>query len=566
MDSHTFRFSVEVHHVADQAGNLAEEFNSNAVAPIHIFLGLLKVPDCDAALCLSSLGANLLQLEETARLHIKTSAKEVVQSTDKQYTEETKEVLKLAAAEALNRQTACIQTRHILAAIIQMPMLDINNWLREADITLTAVRKLPQQKQEAVRQMNQHNWDRFTQTARNVLSQAQAKAEMYKQAEITPDHVLLGLFELPDSEAMKRLLHCLKSVSSIQEQLIAHLQLSAGTEEVLNIVLSKPLKQVLELAVIEAKRTDLPYIDSSFLLLGIIGETESFAAQLLLQAGMTVNSIREQPFSGSKEWPEPVLHIPIINQQPVSISPIFILLLLLTVVSGLVTYYRLIVPNVTMLLFVVSGWLISLCLHEFGHAAAAYWGGDKSVVFKGYLNLNPTKYTHPMWSIFLPMLSLFAGGIGLPGGAVYVNTLAIRDRIKRSLTSFAGPIATVLFGALLIGLYSLYQQSNSWFGHYEFWAGASLLIYLQVTSCLLCLLPLPGLDGYFAIEPYLPDSIRSLAESLQQFVYILVVVLFSYDTPFRTGFLYLINLVANILHLNITAVYAGLNLFRFWQN
>ena len=31
----------------------------------------------------------------------------------------------------------------------------------------------------------------------------------------------------------------------------------------------------------------------------------------------------------------------------------------------------------------------SVCLHEFGHALVAYWGGDRSVKDKGYLPLNP---------------------------------------------------------------------------------------------------------------------------------------------------------------------------------
>src|SRR5690606_40584306 len=43
--------------------------------------------------------------------------------------------------------------------------------------------------------------------------------------------------------------------------------------------------------------------------------------------------------------------------------------------------------------FVLAAWMVSLCLHEFGHAYLAYRSGDRSVASKGYLTLNPFKYS-----------------------------------------------------------------------------------------------------------------------------------------------------------------------------
>ena len=39
--------------------------------------------------------------------------------------------------------------------------------------------------------------------------------------------------------------------------------------------------------------------------------------------------------------------------------------------------------GVTLFLFVVTGWAVSLALHEFGHAIVAYKGGDRSVAGQG---------------------------------------------------------------------------------------------------------------------------------------------------------------------------------------
>jgi Zn-dependent protease len=47
-------------------------------------------------------------------------------------------------------------------------------------------------------------------------------------------------------------------------------------------------------------------------------------------------------------------------------------------------------------LFVVSGWLVSLCLHEYAHAVVAYRAGDRDIAHRGYLTLNPLKYSHPL--------------------------------------------------------------------------------------------------------------------------------------------------------------------------
>src|SRR5207244_12367125 len=55
-----------------------------------------------------------------------------------------------------------------------------------------------------------------------------------------------------------------------------------------------------------------------------------------------------------------------------------------------------------------------------------------TTLFRSYLSLNPLKYTHPVLSIALPIVFLLIGGIGLPGGAVYLNERAIRTDWWRS--------------------------------------------------------------------------------------------------------------------------------------
>src|ERR1041384_588310 len=89
-------------------------------------------------------------------------------------------------------------------------------------------------------------------------------------------------------------------------------------------------------------------------------------------------------------------------------------------------------------------WIFSVCLHEFAHAIVAYYGGDTSVREKGYLTLNPLKYTHPVYSLLMPVLFMMIGGIGLPGGAVYIEEDRLRSSNWRTAVSLAGPAMNVL--------------------------------------------------------------------------------------------------------------------------
>ncbi len=70
--------------------------------------------------------------------------------------------------------------------------------------------------------------------------------------------------------------------------------------------------------------------------------------------------------------------------------------------------------NILTFVVVLIGWIFSLCLHEFSHTLVAYLGGDTTVKDKGYLTFNPLKYTHPVYSLLIPLIFLVLGGIGLP--------------------------------------------------------------------------------------------------------------------------------------------------------
>lgn len=186
------------------------------------------------------------------------------------------------------------------------------------------------------------------------------------------------------------------------------------------------------------------------------------------------------------------------------ISPLFLTLVALAAAGGALTLVasRLTV-TVGIVVLVLAGWAVSLCLHEFGHALVADRGGDHSVRLKGYLTLDIRRYSHAGVTVVLPLLFLLIGGIPLPGAAVWIDRSALRSRAATSVVSLAGPAVNLVL-AVLLGVAVP-------FAPLALATGLSFLALIQVLAFVLNLLPIPGLDGFGVIDPYLPATTRVAA-------------------------------------------------------
>lgn len=255
-----------------------------------------------------------------------------------------------------------------------------------------------------------------------------------------------------------------------------------------------------------------------------------------------------------------------LRSQSVRPSPIFLGLVALTI-AGAVMAWRAedqIRPlaYAGVFIFVIAGWLVSLCLHEFGHAVTAWRFGDRGVEARGYLTLNPLRYSHPLLSLGLPMLFVALGGIGLPGGAVYVQT-SFMTPARRSLVSLAGPAANLALAVLALAAIRLcWDPADT--SHMVFWFGLAFLGFLQATALVLNLLPVPGLDGYGALEPHLsPETQRALAPVKGWGLLVLLVLLIS---PALNGWFFSIVLfVFDVFGVPHVLVSWGMALTQFWS-
>jgi Zn-dependent protease len=209
--------------------------------------------------------------------------------------------------------------------------------------------------------------------------------------------------------------------------------------------------------------------------------------------------------------------------------------------------------------FVMTGWVVAVAVHEFGHAFTAWLAGDHTVREKGYLTFDPRRYTDLGVSVVIPLIALALGGIGFPGGAVYLREDLMRSPLWRSAASLAGPAGTLLVLVALALSMGAVASSPALFDALAF------LAFLQATALVLNLLPIPGFDGYGVIRPFLPERVRDALSPLEGVaIFAFLAVLFL--VPPVAGLLFgSAFLIGGLLGVPFEAVQQGWSTFRFWS-
>ncbi len=207
--------------------------------------------------------------------------------------------------------------------------------------------------------------------------------------------------------------------------------------------------------------------------------------------------------------------------------------------------------------FVAATWVLSVGVHEFGHAFAAWKAGDHTIVEKGYLTLDPLKYSDLVTTIVIPLLALAMGGIGFPGGAVYLREDLMRSKAWRSLASLAGPLGTL--AVLLVLAVTLPFVASP-----DLRNALSLLAMLQGSALVLNLLPIPGLDGYGVLRPFLPDGVRAGMLKIERIGFLILFGLIFF-VPGASRLIFGAALsITDLLGVPRSAIAAGWDAFHFW--
>ena len=136
-------------------------------------------------------------------------------------------------------------------------------------------------------------FERFNDRARKIMALANQEAQRFHHDCIGPEHILLGLIKEGSGVGANVLKNLGVDLSSAREGV--ERLMKPGSENPLSAKLeSTPrAKQVVENAIHEAIALNHKYVGTEHMLLGLISDADSIAAQVLINHGISLEQARE---------------------------------------------------------------------------------------------------------------------------------------------------------------------------------------------------------------------------------------------------------------------------------
>ena len=132
-------------------------------------------------------------------------------------------------------------------------------------------------------------FERYTEKARRTIFFARYEAAQFGSAEITTEHLMLGL--LREDRSLYRLCPNFDP-ESLRDEIVAQISKLPNTSTLIDLPLSEGSKRVLKYAADEADRLAHSQISTEHLLLGLLDQENCLAAKLLVERGARIDDVR----------------------------------------------------------------------------------------------------------------------------------------------------------------------------------------------------------------------------------------------------------------------------------
>jgi Zn-dependent protease len=176
--------------------------------------------------------------------------------------------------------------------------------------------------------------------------------------------------------------------------------------------------------------------------------------------------------------------------------------------------------------------VLSVSVHEFGHALVADRLGDGLPRAEGRVTLAPWRHIDLMGTIVVPLLAVFATGVPLIawGKPVRTNpagmTRGFSPKVNYLVVSLAGPVMNLLL-ALLVSVALIAISRTGRVSPELAFTVVRFLVVLNISLMFFNLLPIPPLDGAAILGLVLPPSMAGVLRLLYRHGMIVLLLLFA---------------------------------------
>ena len=209
--------------------------------------------------------------------------------------------------------------------------------------------------------------------------------------------------------------------------------------------------------------------------------------------------------------------------------------------------------------------LFAISAHEAAHAWMSNRFGDDTARLLGRITLNPNAHIDPIGTLLIPIVGFILGHIGGALGAIPligwgkptpVNPLRWRNKdLANVMVSGAGIMANLFIAICAFTIYKVLLMTDGFNSIPESMREPVELflryfLIMNLSLAIFNLLPFPPLDGSKILETFLPESARSMLAFMEQFGFIILMMLM-YVGFFSAIMRPVMNLVVFLLFLGV---------------
>ncbi|HET6978646.1 MAG TPA: site-2 protease family protein [Pyrinomonadaceae bacterium] len=183
--------------------------------------------------------------------------------------------------------------------------------------------------------------------------------------------------------------------------------------------------------------------------------------------------------------------------------------------------------------------LMAISAHEAAHAWMSDRFGDDTARLLGRVTLNPVAHTDPIGTLLIPIVNFLIGASGGAGGFFLigwgkptpVNPLRWRQKdLANVMVSIAGILANLIIACIAFTILKTLIVTRLIYSIPEGMqepVGLLLgnMLSMNISLAVFNLLPFPPLDGSKVLETFLPPSMQPLYEILEQYGFVILMVL-----------------------------------------